>query len=397
MKLRVDKPGLTARTNTGYYNQPEAKPDAASNRPSADLDADHMPDSAARPVTVEELERALKELQGEPDAKAAKQLSAHALTERLSSAKLSALKAGLPGVKAQQALVALADASVFLNPPAAEIPAGAPPDLAAQRRMMAQTIDYLAKTIPKLPDFFAARVTAHYEESPPKSWKPGSNAQRGPLHLTNTSSVNMLFRGGHDLVVAEAAKGKKPTPNEQRLFTRGTFGEILSVVIEDAPGGRLTWSRWELGAGGPDAAVFRFAVPRKNSHYIVLGGSSSFSAGIDELQPPTAYHGEIAIDPVAGTILRLVMEADPEPGSPIVRAGVMVEYGPVEIGGKTYFCPVRSVSISRGLASYRFDSEGRQVPGPALTMLNDVAFTGYHMFRSEVRMLSGSNPELEEK
>jgi hypothetical protein len=32
----------------------------------------------------------------------------------------------------------------------------------------------------------------------------------------------------------------------------------------------------------------------------------------------------------------------------LIRSQVMVEYGPEELGGKTYICPLRSVEISRG-------------------------------------------------
>jgi hypothetical protein len=119
---------------------------------------------------------------------------------------------------------------------------------------------------------------------------------------------------------------------------------ILTVVIEDAPGGHLKWSHRGQGAQGP-VGVFQFAVPRKISHYTWNDANSLFSVGIGELQQPTAFHREIAVDPLTGVILRLVMEADREPGSPRIWADIMVEYGPVEIGGKTYFCPVRSVSL----------------------------------------------------
>ena len=54
---------------------------------------------------------------------------------------------------------------------------------------------------------------------------------------------------------------------------------------------------------------------------------------------------EIGIDPASGTILRLVLEADPDLGSSMERADIIVEYGSVVIG---YTCPVRSVSISTG-------------------------------------------------
>lgn len=75
----------------------------------------------------------------------------------------------------------------------------------------------------------------------------------------------------------------------------------------------------------------------------------------------------------------------------MVRADIIVEYGPVEIGGKTYFCPVRSVSLSRVPSSHRFASDSRQNLGPAVTMLNDVAFGDYHMFRADMQIMTGEN------
>lgn len=71
------------------------------------------------------------------------------------------------------------------------------------------------------------------------------------------------------------------------------------------------------------------------------------------------------------------------------RADTMVEYGPVQIGGKNYICPLRSVSISRGPSSLSFDRAGKQILGPPATMLNDVTFSDYHVFRSQARIVSG--------
>jgi hypothetical protein len=59
------------------------------------------------------------------------------------------------------------------------------------------------------------------------------------------------------------------------------------------------------------------------------------------------HHGEITIDPATGAILRLYIEADLEPNLPMTRASTLVEYGTVDIGGKPYICPLKSISISR--------------------------------------------------
>jgi hypothetical protein len=90
------------------------------------------------------------------------------LTERISSTKLSWWKARLPGERSRAALIAVADKSAFLALPAAEVPATAPPDPAARRQMISRTIDYLSKTVVKLPDFFAMRTMVQYDEPPQK-------------------------------------------------------------------------------------------------------------------------------------------------------------------------------------------------------------------------------------
>jgi hypothetical protein len=67
----------------------------------------------------------------------------------------------------------------------------------------------------------------------------------------------------------------------------------------------------------------------------------------------------------------------------------MVEYGPVEIGGKTYICPVRSVSIAEGRTAIVQQKriKGSSTPGAETILLNDVAFGDYHVFRSESRIV----------
>ena len=109
--------------------------------------------SAPQSVAVEDVQRMAAEDKGESDAKVARQLSGLELTERMSSAKLKSLEQSVPGTKSRWALVALADASVFLTPAPADVLSEAPPDLNEQRRMLALTVGYLAKTLPKLPDF----------------------------------------------------------------------------------------------------------------------------------------------------------------------------------------------------------------------------------------------------
>lgn len=84
---------------------------------------------------------------------------------------------------------------------------------------------------------------------------------------------------------------------------------------------------------------------------------------------------------------------------PLERSDIMVEYGPVEMGGTTYICPVRSVSISRQPTVKVIHEWGEvfKVYGPFETLLDDVIFDKYHLFRSESRILPGFTPATVEK
>jgi hypothetical protein len=375
LKVVVDKPDVTVRTNTGYYNQP--------------VYHDHP--SEAKRITVAELERMLEAARGGKDKDVAQELSGVELIERMSSARLSAWKDRLPGERSWAALLAVADKSVFLEPPAAEIPATAPPDLAARRLMLSRTLDYLNKTIVKLPDFFATRTTVQYDEPPQKNeqeWKTVTSDQS--LHLTETSNTTVTFRNGKEVVDATARKGKKLSARERQLDTWGTFGPILAVVFGGASSTRskFAWSHWEQGADGPQA-VFRYSIPQDSSDFEVGFCCLADPDGTIRFDRLAAYHGEVAIDPASGAILRLTVNANLEPRMPMLSSGIMVEYGPVVIGGKTYICPTRSVSVSRQRTVKLVKEWGERfgVYGRFETILNDVTFDKYHVFRAESRIM----------
>jgi VWFA-related protein len=349
-----------------------------------------LPAFGARRVTVEQLQQLLLTAGGKPDEEVARQLTGLELSERATTARLAQWKAELPGPKAQQALVALVDESAFLDLPAAELPALATPDFATQRRIMSAAVEYVGKTIPKLPNFFATRSTSSYEDTPQEHGL-GRIEFTGyqPMHSVGNSAATVLYRDGKEIVDAGAATGKKAEPEAQGLTTWGVFGPILGTVLVDAAKSTLAWSHWEQTSAGP-LAVFRYAVPREKSNYEV-----KFAVGRYVLRKLTGYHGELAIDPASGAILRLTVEADTKTADAIDKADILVEYGPVEIGGKTYICPLKSVSISQApvihaALGYYFSGT---FPGTRQTLLNDVAFGQYHLFRAEARILTGNGPE----
>jgi hypothetical protein len=298
---------------------------------------------ATGPITTEELKSLLASAHGEPDETVAREIENSELTERLNSAQLPRLLVDLPGSRSREALLVLADASAFRDPPQSEIPPMEAPDLASQRQMMSLVVNYVKKTRYDLPNFYATRVTTTFRRE---------ILSHRPLHLVGKYSDTEIYRDGQQL------RKSRPHFRASGLTTSGEFGPILGTAILDAAAGNLLWSHWEQGGTGPEA-VFGYAVSAKESHYLVQ----------DQV---TAYNGEIAIDPSSGAILRIVLKAAPGPANPLDVANIVVEYGPVELGGKSYTCPLRGIALSVGMQ---------------LKWLNDVAFNNYHVFRSEMRVL----------
>ena len=348
----------------GENSRPEANFSGATNA-SKTVPGE---DATRQAVTVAQLTEAIETAKEKTDEDAVKEIEYLELTERLSSSELARLGEELPGAKSKAALMSVGDASVFLEPRQGEMLDKAAPDAAEQRQIVSRASDYLKTIIPKLPDFYARRITNVFEEEWTAQDKEGTH-KPGVLHLNGNFQATVLYRKGEEVVRAEGA--------EQRgLATRGTFGPVLSVVILDNLRSPMQWYGWEKGPNGA-MAVFQFQVPQKDSHYRV-----SFRMGGLAVARRTGYRGEIGIDSDTGTILRLALQSDPVVVSHFIGHGdIMLEYGSVVIGGKAYTCPVRGVSMSTG--SYRM---GRHKT-VAFILLDDVVFTDYHVFRSESRIL----------
>jgi hypothetical protein len=360
-------------------------------------------------VTVAQLQQWLVASGGVSDSELARQLSSLKLTEPLGSQELAAMMAELRGKKSRQALTAIADVSEFLDPPEAELPADAPPDTTTQTRMLSLTESYLRKTLPELPDFTATRTVVDYEEemhyseyvtvasydNDPQYSDYDNRIANKPLQLSDRYKEKVLYRDGHEVTNAELQKNKSRGPEDRYLITRGTFGPLLgwvgdAIAVPDS----LTWSRWEHSANEL-LAVFRYQVPVEKSRFQIKGCCLPDGGEVKGFIKTTGYSGEITIDPRSGAILRLVFRADLTAIPPLVRSDIMVEYGPVDIGGKSYICPLRSVSRWRGRSVIPLMGSNGKLGnfGPYVTALNDMTFDDYHIFRSESRILSGFKPE----
>jgi hypothetical protein len=307
------------------------------------------------------------------------------------------------------ALTELADSSAFLDLPAADMPSNPPPDKDAQKAMLAWTIDYVNTTINRLPNFYATRRTEHFEDTPARTtFDHGNVAPLGrggrsggvpsistgqssyePIHFTGKSNVTVSYQDGYELRGLKKIDFSNVGANQQGLNTAGEFGPVLSVVIQDAIGSQMIWGHWERGANSV-AAVFRYSVPSGQSSYVVV-----IPRGKPLERNFSAYHGEIAIDPANGAILRITVVADLAPPNQLLKSSIAVEYGSIPIGGTNYICPVKSLALSK-TPLYLNENGVPAESSPLLTQLNDVAFTDYHLFRAEARVLTGESVNNQE-
>lgn len=354
-----------------------------------------IPSSVAlQPVSADQLEHVLAQSHGLSDTDLAAKLSDLELTEQFSSARVAHWRSNLAGPRSERALVALADRSIFLAPPAAEIPAAPAPSFSEQRRIMTVAAAYVTQAIPQLPHFYATRAITHYEGDPATATGAAS-AVDTDVHAVRITRNIVQYRDGQELDSPLTQVSVHSPALDEGLRTWGIFGPVLSLVLLDAAQNKLSWERWEKGPLDSPIAVFSFSVPRDRSHYEVSYCCTLSDYGMENhpFEQMTGYHGEIAVDPGSGAILRLEIQADLETSDPISQANIAVEYGSVLLGGVEYVCPLRSVSISIApTIRYTPDAEGsvRRSMGPPRMLLNHVEFSNYHLFRADTRILTAS-------
>jgi hypothetical protein len=390
-----------------------------------------LPGSAYEPTTIAQLEQMLATARGKSDKALAKQLGDLELAERLSTSRLKKLEASVPGEKSRQALLVLSDLSAFHDLPAGETLQVAPPDNDTQSKILVRVAAYIREALPRQIDVVVSRDTAHFDNlkvvtlsgssEAAKEWAKTKTeveleatvsvapltaaavVENQPYHFIGKNSETVNYRNG-----AEEVAGLPPTEHrkvapQSGLTNWGVFGPLLEVVVSDISGGKTEWSHWEQGTRST-LAVFRYNVPQDESNYDVQyccftsGKTWDFSGkelwNVYESLTP-AYHGEIAVDPETGAILRLTIDTVIPDGQPIYSAKVLVEYGPIELGGREYLLPTKSVSISVAPVPVMVQdghcTDGACVHGlfvhPKDTVIRDTVYTSYHAFRGDTRIL----------
>jgi VWFA-related protein len=367
-----------------------------------------LPSGAApKRLTVAQLQQSLAAdvAAHKRDSDIAKRLASTALSERIPQATFAQLIAQFPSnSQTVLALRVLSNQSEFLDAPANEIVADPAPDDAAQLRILDNTRHYVANALRGLPNLLATRTIDLYDDRPQPP-PEGGWATRSGLHLIGASSAEISANRERD--DQPATQSSAVWQSKFGLVSGGEFGSTLGMILTEAAPADVKWSHWEKGAKGT-LAVFRYSVPASASHFEIISsfqreasvagtrsapdgrGVSGIelrpninSGNIEYVHTRPAYHGSLWVDPSDGSVYRITMEADMSKGAPFKRAAMLVEYGPINISGTTFICPVRSLAISESQAN------AETIVGSAVTeWLNETRFTGYHRFGSSARIVN---------
>jgi hypothetical protein len=331
-----------------------------------------LPSPALTKITVEQLNQLLAEqhkLAKSDDATAAK-LQDVSLSEQLTTDKMDSFTQYEPGPLTVTQIRVLAADSAMLPPPPSYIPTIAAPDAAAQAALLAKAINYDVHTYAGLPAMSAEKTTTRYQNGVDyvqTNSGAGSNFANGSLELRPVNpyfrllrqhSTPVAFERGVELPPAKTKAIDPASPYGQS--SQGGAGMILGAVLIDAAKGKITWLRWQL-VDGKKTAVFAFTVDKKQSSYTVnyccfpvrentgghtYGANQGTSVSFKSFTAKPAYHGEIFIDAETGVIVRLITKAELKPTDLVHQEDTRVDYGPVEIAGKTFIVPKRSVILT---------------------------------------------------
>jgi hypothetical protein len=323
------------------------------------------------------------------DTETANRLSSAWLSEQLTRAALSEIITETkPGPEVVEQLRLLADGSMLTPVPASESSAIPPPSSLQQHAMLARGAVYAQTVLQHLPDFLALRVTRRFDNRPvvlgPKHSKP--NMQ---MHWIGEFKNQITYRDGTERAEDSLAPQRTSAELSEHpgLVSMGEFGPILALVFSDFEQGSVRWARWESDAVRGRLAVFHYTVPKPASHYLVdFCCYTTLEDGTRELsfRDHPAYHGEVVLSPDSGSVLRIIIEADLETSAPILTSQLAVQYDDVEIAGRYYLCPVRSIAM---IALH--DSKMERINGVGIERhLNEVQYLDYHKLGSTSRMIT---------
>jgi hypothetical protein len=342
------------------------------------------PASAARKVTVQQLQDLLQSLQQakKADAEVADELMQIELTEELTKSTMDSLISLVPGPLTANQMYVLEARSAMLAPPAADLPSAPAPDAAAQKALLDKAIDYATKTYAQLPHLTATETTFRFQDllNPPAAANSGTSKGGPFIYYVGSTDTQVESQGGAEIL--SEVKDTTPWGANGQITSHGQ-GPVLSTVVEEAQAaGKISWLRWEM-VNGTKTAVFSFAVDKKKSHYALnyccfpttnqdrmnfanqglpagMAGNIEASENWTPYKAPAPYHGELFVDAQTGIVVRLITEADLKPFDTVHQEDTRIDYGAVTVDGKPLVVPVGTI-VDTEVFPGNTDARGKRI------------------------------------
>ncbi len=210
-----------------------------------------------------------------------------------------------------------------------------------------------------LPNFLCTQVTTHFTSGRKhEKWRKGDTVTAQLSYSNGKEHSNIQYINN------------KPAPPHVRPFrwalsTSGEFGAVLVRIFDSDSEAKFDWKGWQE-LEGKRLASFAFSVAKENSTLQL----SSF--GVSAV---VAYQGAVWVDQASGHVLKIVEEALDIPEELLMeQINRVVQYGNVEISGKTYVLPVRAEIVDT-------TREDRQ--------RNVIDFNNYRKFEAESTLTFG--------
>lgn len=184
---------------------------------------------------------------------------------------------------------------------------------------------------------------------------------------TDRLTIQLSFNGqkeNYQLVAINGAKTQQTFLSLDGLVSGGEFGSLLKGVFDPSSSAQFEWKQ-STTIKKRAATVYTYKIARANSHYEV--GVRTKSGGVNAVA--AGYHGEVSLDAQSSRVLRLTAVADDMPkNSGVLQSSFEVDYGSVDIAGKSYLLPSRSEAhMERGYTQID----------------NAITYTGYRKFEAD--------------
>ena len=313
-------------------------------------------------TVVATVRNALRQNHG--DSAAAKALRRIRLVERLDDRTIETLESEGAGAGTVTELLHMRDASVPMPLPLwPVIPTDPPPAREEQNRVWKAAAATALHYTESLPNFICTEVVKRYRDPDGReSW-----------HLSDTLLIKLSYfdrAEDYQLVSINNHPTSLTYQETGGAISEGEFGSLLGNVFAPSSHTEYRWDHWTTLRQRP-ALVYSFQILLKNAQYhITIGDNTGYHR-----QTSAGQHGFVYVDRDTNTVVRIVAGADSiPPGFPVQRAGSVLDYGFVEVGGQLYLLPLH--------AETRLDA----VP---MQHRNDVQFLDYKKFSADATISFG--------